>query len=155
VPRGEVLVLNLSDVVFQGDERQNVIVNPGDIVRILSKEVGANTYYVFGEVQSPGVVTTQEQLSILDVISRSGSFTPDALPSQVFLARDLVEPEIIQLDLKRVVEKADFSQNVASQNNDVIYVPKRGFAKYRDVIAAISPFLGLIRDTVFLLNVRK
>ncbi len=155
MPRGEVLVLNLSDVVFQGDESQNVIVNPGDIVRILSKEVGANTYYVFGEVQSPGVVTTQEQLSTLDVISRSGSFAPDASPSQVFLARDLVEPEIIQLDLKRVVEKADFSQNVALQINDVIYVPKRGFAKYRDVISAITPFLGLIRDTVFLLNVRK
>ncbi|MFQ5929772.1 MAG: SLBB domain-containing protein [Acidobacteriota bacterium] len=150
---GEVLILNLSDVIFQGDESQNVIVNPGDIVWIPSKEVGANTYYVFGEVQSPGVVTAQEELSIVELVSRSGSFTPDASRSKVFIARgDLNQPEIIELDLKKLVEKADFSQNVALHNNDIIFVPRRGLAKYADVIAAISPALGLLRDTVFLIG---
>ncbi|MDA2937959.1 SLBB domain-containing protein [Acidobacteria bacterium AH-259-A15] len=150
---GEVLILNLSDVIFQGDESQNVIVNPGDIVWIPSKEVGANSYYVFGEVNSPGVVTAQEELSIVELISRSGSFTSDASRSKVFIARgDLNQPEIIELDLKKLVEKADFSQNVVLQNNDIIFVPRRGLAKYADVIAAISPALGLLRDTVFFIQ---
>ncbi|MDA2923437.1 SLBB domain-containing protein [Acidobacteria bacterium AH-259-L09] len=153
---GEVRLLNLSDVIFQGDESQNVIVNPGDIVWIPSKEVGANTYYVFGEVHSPGVVAVQEELSIVEVISRSGSFTADASRSKVFIARgDLNQPELVEVNLKRLVEKADFSQNVVLQNNDVIFVPRRGLAKYRDVIGVIAPLLALLRDTVFLLEVRR
>ena len=73
---GDVDFLNLSEVVFQGDESQNLVVNPGDIVWVPSKEVGANTYYVFGEVRAPGMVTSQERLSLVEVISRAGSFTP-------------------------------------------------------------------------------
>ena len=40
---GEVAFLNLSEVIFQGDETQNPVVNPGDIVWVPGKEVGANT----------------------------------------------------------------------------------------------------------------
>ena len=152
---GEVLYLNLSEVIFQGDERQNVVVNPGDIVWVPSKEVGAKTYYVFGEVGSPGVVTTQEDLSLVEVISRSGSFTSDASRSKVFIARgDFNQPEVLELDLKSLVEEADFTQNVALQNHDVIYVPRRNLATYREVIATITPLLGLLRDTVFLFGLR-
>ena len=152
---GEVLTLNLSDVIFQGDESQNPIVNPGDVVWVPSKEVGANTYYVLGEVHSPGVVTSEEDLSLVDVISRSGGFTADAERQKVFIAREnFNQPELLQSDLKSLVEKADFSQNTALQNGDVIFVARRGLAKYREVIAVISPLLGLLRDTVFLIDRR-
>lgn len=152
---GERLTLNMSDVIFQGDESQNVVVNPGDIVWVPSREIGANTYYVFGEVGSPGVVTTEENLSLVEVISRSGSFTPDADRDSVFIARgDVNNPEILRFDLKSLVEEADFSQNTLLRDNDVVFVPRRGLARYRDVIEAVAPLLGLLRDTVFLFQIR-
>jgi len=148
---GEVVFLNMSEVIFQGDEKQNLVVNPGDIVWVPSKEVGANSYYVFGEVNSPGVVTSQENLSLVEVISRSGSFTKDASRSKVYIARgDPDQPEVLELDIKRLIEEADFAQNAALQNNDVIFIPRRGLAKLQDVVAAITPLLGLLRDTIFL-----
>jgi len=152
---GEVVFLNLSEVIFQGDENQNPVVNPGDIVWVPSKEVGANIYYVFGEVNAPGMVTSQENLSLVEVISRAGSFTKDASRASVYIARgDPNQPEVLQLDLKSLIQEADFSQNAVLQNNDVIYIPRRGFALFQDVVAAITPILGLLRDTVFLFGLR-
>ncbi len=152
---GEVLFLNLSEVIFQGDESQNVIVNPGYIVWVPSLEVGANTYYVFGEVGTPGVVNAQEELSLIEVISRSGSFTTDASRSKVFIARgDFNQPELLELDIKSLVEEADFSQNVTLQNHDVIFVPRRNLATLGDVVGVITPLLGLLRDSVFLFTRR-
>lgn len=148
---GEVVTLNLSDVMFQGDVAQNVVVNPGDIVWVPSIQVGAHNYYVFGEVRSPGVVTTQDELNIVEVISLSGSFTADASRDSVYIARgDLNQPEIIALDFKSLMEEADFSQNVVLQENDVVFVARRGLAKARDIAGAVAPFLGLLRDTVFI-----
>ena len=152
---GDVVFLNLSEVIFQGDENQNPVVNPGDIVWVPSKEIGANTYYVFGEVNAPGMVTSQENLSLVEVISRAGSFTPDASRADVYIARgDPNQPEVVRLDLKSLIQEADFSQNAVLQNNDVIYVPRRGFALFQDVVAAITPLLGLLRDTIFLFGLR-
>jgi len=152
---GEVVFLNLSEVIFQGDESQNPVVNPGDIVWVPGKEIGANTYYVFGEVNAPGMVTSQENLSLVEVISRAGSFTPQASRSKVYIARgDPDQPEVVQLDLKSLIQEADFSQNAVLQNNDVIYVPRRGFALFQDVVAAVTPLLGLLRDTIFLFGLR-
>jgi len=152
---GEVLFLNLSEVIFQGDESQNIVVNPGDIVWVPSLEVGANTYYVFGEVGTPGIVNSQEELSLIEVISRSGSFTADASRSNVFIARgDLSQPELLELDIKRLVEEADFSQNATLQNHDVVFVPRRDLAKLGDVVGVITPLLGLLRDTIFLFGRR-
>ena len=152
---GEVAFLNLSEVIFQGDESQNPVVNPGDIVWVPSKEVGANIYYVFGEVNAPGIVTTQENLSLVEVVSRAGSFTKDASRAHVYIARgDPNQPEMLLSDMKSLIQEADFSQNVVLQNNDVIYIPRRKFALFQDVVAAITPILGLLRDTVFLFGLR-
>ena len=152
---GEVAFLNLSDVIFQGDENQNPVVNPGDIVWVPGKEIGANTYYVFGEVNGPGVVTSQENLSLMEVISRAGSFTLQASRDSVYIARgDPDQPEVLELDMKSLMEEADFAQNAILKNNDVIFIPRRKFAKFSDVVAAITPVLGLLRDTVFLFGIR-
>ena len=152
---GETLTINMSEVIFQGDESQNVLVHPDDIVWVPSREVGGNTYYVFGEVGAPGVVETDENLSLIEVISRSGSFNPDADRDSVFIARgNPNDPEILEFDMKRLVEEADFSQNTVLQNNDVVFVPRRNLSKYTDVIAAITPILGLLSDVIFLFGVR-
>ncbi len=57
-------------------------------------------------------------------------------------------------DMKSMIQVADYSQNVVLQNHDVIYIPRRNFALFKDVVAAISPILGLLRDTVFLFGLR-
>ncbi|MCH8016837.1 MAG: hypothetical protein IH917_09455, partial [Acidobacteria bacterium] len=93
--------------------------------------------------------------SLVEVLSRAGSFTPQASRSKVYIARgDPNQPEVLLSDLKSLIQEADFSQNVVLQNNDVIYVPRRGFALFQDVVAAITPILGLLRDTIFLFGLR-
>ncbi len=101
------------------------------------------------------MVTTLENLSLVEVISRAGSVTPQASRSKVYIARgDPNQPEMLKMDMKSLIQEADFSQNAVLQNNDVIYVPRRGFALFQDVVAAITPLLGLLRDTIFLFGLR-
>ncbi|MEE8162175.1 MAG: SLBB domain-containing protein [Acidobacteriota bacterium] len=147
---GEVVLLNLSDVIFQADESQNPIVNPGDIVWVPSREIGSKNYFVFGEVSRPGVVSAPGDLTLLEVVSLAGSMTLNAERDTVYVARaqgDSNQPEVLKLDLKRLMEKGDFSQNIALQSNEVIFVPQRGLSRFNDVIRAITPIISLVRDT--------
>ena len=144
---GEVVLLNLSDVIFQGNESQNPIVNPGDIVWVPSKEIGSKSYFVFGEVGAPGVVSAPGDMTLVTAISMAGSMTLHAERDTVYVARAQGfgdQPEVLKLDLKRLQEEADFSQNITLQENDVVFVPQRGLSRFRDVVAAITPVFSLI-----------
>ena len=148
---GDVVLLNLSDVIFQADESQNPIVNPGDIVWVPSKEIGSQNYFVFGEVQDPGVVSAPGDMTLVTAISMAGSMTLNAERDRVYVARAqgvANQPEVLMLDLKRLQEEGDFSQNIALQDNDVIFVPQRGLSRFRDVIAAITPVISPHRSPI-------
>ncbi len=153
---GEVLRLNLSDVIFRGDLDQNPVVDDGDIVWVPPKEVGSNTYYLFGEVRNPGVVISETPLTVVDAISKAGSLTRDAAQKGIFLVRgDLNEPHVVQLNLKKLFRHADLSQNAVLEDHDILFVAKSPGTKMRDVMAIISPIIGVIRDAVFLREVTR
>lgn len=148
---GEVVLLNLSDVIFLGDESQNPVVNPGDIVWVPSMDIGSKNYFVFGEVEDPGVVSAPGDMTLVTAISMAGSMTLDAERDTVYVARAQGvgnEPEVLKLDIKRLQEEADFSQNITLQDNDVVFVPRRGLSRFRDVVAAITPVFNLVTTAV-------
>jgi polysaccharide export outer membrane protein len=148
---GQTLTLNLSDVIFKGDQSQNVIVNPGDVVWVPSKEVGANTYFVFGEVRQPGAILSQTDMTLIELISKAGSFTPDASRTDVFLVRgDPQHPEVVRVDFRRVLERGELAGDRVVRNRDLVYVPRRKLAQFRDVLAIALPILYSIQTTAYL-----
>jgi polysaccharide export outer membrane protein len=125
---GETFALNLYRAIYQGDPSQNIILNDGDWIYFTTLILDANRVFVFGEVASPGVIKLAESnMQLFDAIAEAGGPTVFAVKRQTKIVRGSVtRPEIIDVDLKKLLEEGDQTQNVALNSGDFIYVP-RGF----------------------------
>jgi protein involved in polysaccharide export with SLBB domain len=66
--------------------------------------------------------------------------------------REQKNPIIINLD--EFLKEGDYSQNQVLQDNDIIYVPKKGIASFNYYLRQIDPFLrtfitaNLVQDEI-------
>lgn len=74
-----------SNRLLQGDARYNIIVRPGDIVRIPSPAGG--TVYLSGQVNRPGAFDLNPQLTLTRLIAASGGLGGLATPNRVDITR--------------------------------------------------------------------
>ena len=81
----QVIPFSLRKAILQGDEANNLVLQPGDVVTIYSQKdirvpVAQQTRLVSleGEVASPGVYQLQPGETLRSLVSRAGGFTPQA-----------------------------------------------------------------------------
>ena len=89
-----------------GDARFNIVVKPGDIIRVPAAEGG--NIYIAGQVARPGVyqLPAQGRLTLVRAIDAAGGLGNIAIPERVDLTR-MVGPDrqaTIQLNLKAIAE---------------------------------------------------
>ena len=108
------------------------------VVSLSLKQLGGKKVIILGEVGSPGVYSVTGKSTVLEAISKAGGFTPDAVSASTILIKGgLQNPQGIRLNLKRAVTKADMSQNVILQSEDIIYVPKKFIANLNYTLSQI------------------
>lgn len=107
----------------------------------------SQTYYVFGQVSSPGAYPFTGSTSLLDALAMAQP-TSLAMPERIQLIRCTnddreggympvideegnISPDALTMtiDLNDMIRKGDFSMNVLLGPNDVIYVPANPLAK--------------------------
>ena len=138
--------LNIYDVLFKGDSRQDVLIDTGDVIFISSKTEIKNKVFVFGEVRVPGSFQYDVSISLFESIIRAGGPTFYGKTEDVVIIRgDETKPEAVKVNLKDIYERGDFRQNIALQNNDIVYVSKNTVGNMADFIRNISPVLGIMR----------
>jgi polysaccharide export outer membrane protein len=146
------IAVDLRRLVQDADLSQNVPLRTDDTVVVPDLVAGANPQelserriYVLGRVQRPGVYTIRQEVPILHAIFLAGGFV-DAVPparpaaggasaaaapaegdrgdlSNAFVIRG---KERIPVDLRRLIQKGDLSQNVMIRHEDTIVVPDGG-----------------------------
>ena len=94
------------DPLIAGDARFNIVVKPGDIIRVPAAEGG--NIYIAGQVARPGVyqLPAQGRLTLVRAIDAAGGLGNIAIPERVDLTR-MVGPDrqaTIQLNLKAIAE---------------------------------------------------
>lgn len=99
--------------------------------------------YVSGEVGEPGVVQMFGRTTVLQSIAAAGGFTKDATKQQVILVRrGAQEPVVVTLDVEKVLEGTDSTQDAVLMPYDVVYVP-------RSTIANVNLFIQqYIKDNI-------
>jgi polysaccharide export outer membrane protein len=98
-------------------------------VSISVKKLGGQKIIVLGEVSSEGVYQGTGKMTVLEAIASAGGFTSNAVVSSVILIRGgFSSPKGIRLNLNRALLKADMSQNMYLEPQDIIYVPKKFIA---------------------------
>jgi polysaccharide export outer membrane protein len=141
----ETVRINLRNLLESGDERFNVAVYPGDIVKVTR----AGIVYVVGEVKKPGgfVLKSHEQMSVLKAIALAEGLTSTSAKGRARIIRtdeSTGEKTEVPVDLNKILagKAPDPPLNAA----DIVFVPNSAgkSALYRGSEAALATASGLI-----------
>ncbi len=112
----------IADMLSQG-----YIIDPQ--VTVFIQEFRSQRATIMGQVKNPGLYELKGYTTFLEVLSKAGDLTKDA-GDKAIVKRKPDSPgqkeKIISIDLKRLIEMGDTSQNIPIIDGDSIYIPKAG-----------------------------
>ncbi|MGC2088621.1 MAG: DegT/DnrJ/EryC1/StrS family aminotransferase [Candidatus Acidiferrales bacterium] len=139
------LQINLKDLLMSADPRYNVMVYPGDVVKVPP----AGIVYVVGQVRKPGgfVLKTDQNLSVLQALALAEGTTSTSAGKSARIIRtdgQSGKREEIAVNLNRILAGKDIDPVL--QSKDILFVPNSAgkTAFYRGAEAAVSITGGLI-----------
>ncbi len=92
--------------LLAGDARYNIVVRPGDIIRVPFPDAG--NVYIDGEVNRPGVyvLPSSGRLTLMRAVTASGGLSGIAIPERVDLVRMVGDDTqaMVMLDLRAITE---------------------------------------------------
>ncbi len=145
---GNMITVNLNDLVESGDATNNITLEAGDIVTVPH----AGIVYVLGAVTRAGgfvLANDRTELSILKILALAGGMTPTAKSDHVVIIRknDQGQQHEIQIDLKKILKRQ--AEDVQLQPSDVVYVPdskaKAALLKAAELGVALGTGIALYR----------
>jgi protein involved in polysaccharide export with SLBB domain len=103
-------------------------------ITVIVRSFGGQVF-VGGEVNKPAALSFSDGLTALQAIQGAGGFTVEASLENVVLVRRAGDHyEGYRLLLKRALSGQDYTQDVALQPNDLVYVPKSRIANLNQIV---------------------
>ncbi|MCS7066001.1 MAG: polysaccharide export protein [Fimbriimonadales bacterium] len=142
---GTVIKLNLRRLLEQGDLSQNYPLQDGDLIQI--PEDTLNRYFVGGNVKRPGLYTWRPGVTVLDALGQANWETERGALSRTFVIRQKPDgtTERIQVDMVKLLQRADMSQNIELQPGDVVFVSETRTPNFDELYRTLS-FVWLLRN---------
>jgi len=113
---------------------KDYFVNPE--VNILIKEYHSLQYYISGAVSSPGLYEMNSEATLMELIAKAGGVlsergnlayilrsATDQIKAGEKIGNLLNQKKSINVDLKRLLDKGDMSQNLVLRSGDMVYIP--------------------------------
>ena len=148
VRQGKRYSLNLYNAMFRGDISDNVVIDNGDTITVPELPTFAERIYVFGQVNSQGVMKLKDSQDLLTALALSGGTTPVAVKTDIKIIREYKErqgkPIILSANLDQILMQGDLAQNISLKDGDVIYVPRSTIGDINEFINVISPSLDFL-----------
>jgi polysaccharide export outer membrane protein len=94
-------------------------------VSVLVKEIRSYRVYLVGKVAKPGVHPIKAGTPLLQALTLAGGVAPGADMSSAYVIRGT---EKISVDLRKLIQEGDLSQNVPLRTEDTIVVPEAAAA---------------------------
>ena len=158
IRQGKRYSLNLYNAMFRGDVSDNVVLDNGDTITVPEMPTFAERVYVFGQVNSQGILKLKDSQDLLTAIALSGGTTPVAIKADIKIIREYQErqgkPLILSANLDQILMQGDLSQNIRLKDGDVIYVPRSVIGDINEFITILTPSLDFIynRPSTFRTN---
>jgi polysaccharide biosynthesis/export protein len=121
-PQRKSLEIDLRDLLRSGDPRLNVMVYPGDVVKVTR----AGIVYVVGEVRKPGgyLLKTNENVSILQALALAGGLTRTSASGRARIIRTETATGArreVPVNISRILQGKDADQML--QAKDIVFIP--------------------------------
>lgn len=125
-----------ADALRDGDPEVNINVRAGDVIRIVSGEIGV--YYVMGQVNRVGPFAfNAEQITLKTAIATAGGLSGLAWPSRCTVYRRIGQREqMIQVNLDRIFAGKDADFHI--RRGDIINVGTHPFAPFLQRIRGLT-----------------
>lgn len=122
-PTGNIITVNLNELLEKGDARNNIPLQSGDIVTVPH----AGIVYVLGAVNRPGgfvVSNDRTQLTALKVLALAGGFTKIAKIDHAVIIRrdDQGKQTETEVDLKKIISRQ--AEDLQMRASDIFYIPE-------------------------------
>jgi polysaccharide export outer membrane protein len=113
-----------------------------NVVKISNQKV-----FVLGEVRNPAVLQIENDLSVVEALTRTGGISADAKTSNLLLIRGGIdEPILLTIDIADLFSKGDLTQNIYLQRGDILLVPVKTIVHverfFRRAQGVLAPFLS-------------
>ncbi len=143
---GKSYTVNMYRYVQEGDLSQEFIMDAGDVVFVPERVVGEERQvFLLGEVKKPGPVPLYPSMTLSQLIGLAGGWTDSARFEEARVIRgDLNKPEIISIDLARLVLQGDRRIEQLLRPNDVVFIPRTPIADWNTFLAQLRPTLEFI-----------
>lgn len=129
--------------LLDGDLTQNYELQKGDTIYI-PPENYANKIYVLGYVLKPGIYALKDKTTVLDAISLAGGPNErGALRGTVIVRGDPTNPTRVPVDMTRLFDKGDLTQNILLLPGDVVMVPETNRPDWNKVSSVIGTVMNL------------
>ncbi len=134
--RSEVRLIRISaEGLRQGDQRYNIVIRAGDVIRLFSGDIGF--YYMTGHTRRPGVYTFRSgaTITLKTAVAAAGGLGPLGWPERVTVYRRVGDREqMLQVNLDRIY--AGVEPDFFLKKDDIINIGTH----------PIAPFLIQIRN---------
>lgn len=131
VRQGVPIKIDFEKLFLQGDLKQNMAVEPGDLLYFPSSRL--SEVYVLGSVLQPGVEPYRSKASVVTAITARGGFAEKAYKTRVLVVRgSLSKPETF------VVNTTDILHGKATdfvlQPKDIVFVSNKPWSRAEDLL---------------------
>jgi polysaccharide biosynthesis/export protein len=120
------IAVDLRKLVQDGDLGQNIPLQTDDTIVVpesvtATNEVGGSQIYLLGRFVKPGVYPIKNELPVLHALFLAGGMAQNADPRKAFLVRGAAR---IPIDLDRLIQEGDLSQNLTLRAGDTLTIPE-------------------------------
>jgi polysaccharide export outer membrane protein len=138
VRAGELLPINLGDLVKRGDVSRNVYMRAGDVVFV--PDGSQEKVYVLGEVQMPRMVPIEQgRMTLAEAIAAAGGPTPARARREIAVIRGgYAKPIVYRIDFEQALIVDD---QVLLRPGDRVVVAPTGLSTASRYMQQILPFL--------------
>jgi polysaccharide biosynthesis/export protein len=140
--KDQIIWIDLNQLLENANMGLNIPLANNDIIYV--QESMDSSVFVMGEARNPGSYSIKRSgITFLDAINQAGGTTEDADLAEIRLVRGMKEREGTRIiDLNRMIAQGDLSQNYALRDKDIIYIPRKGIAKFNYYLRQINPFIN-------------
>jgi polysaccharide export outer membrane protein len=94
-------------------------------VNVFVQEYRSKNAVILGQVQNPGIYELRQHTTFFELISKAGGLTKDAgYKATVKRQSDSSGQNIINIDIKKLIEKGETKLNIEIKDGDSIYISK-------------------------------
>ncbi|PTX92709.1 polysaccharide biosynthesis/export family protein [Opitutus sp. ER46] len=142
IRQGQLLRVNFSRLLREGDLSQNIYLQPDDFVYLPTG--ASSTVHVLGAVLQPRAIESDSPLSLVRAVAEAGGTIKDAHLTHVAILRgSLSEPKVAIVDLRAVM--LGQAPDIELAADDIVYVP---YTPYRVLTRYVDMILTTFARTV-------